>query len=149
MTEIEARTRQLAKEVGLKNCATKFDGRDRVSSSAGWIANRWAHAADARGRLSQMTFALSVVCRFWLRTSSTRGAPASTSIPPTGDVALSVDRSQRIGRWLFNLLHSWDLPSMLLRHDSATPADPAQCRRAADRDHRHHDRRLQRGRIGS
>lgn len=31
----------------------------------------------------------------------------------TGDVALSVDRSQRVGRWLFNLLHSWDLPSLL------------------------------------
>ncbi len=33
--------------------------------------------------------------------------------PFTGEVALSVDRSQRVGRWLFNLLHSWDLPSML------------------------------------
>ncbi|MDL2337123.1 MAG: PepSY domain-containing protein [Pseudomonadota bacterium] len=33
--------------------------------------------------------------------------------PYTGDVALSVDRSQRIERWLFNLLHSWDLPSFL------------------------------------
>ena len=31
----------------------------------------------------------------------------------TGDIALSVDRSQRVGRWLFNLLHSWDLPAML------------------------------------
>ena len=31
----------------------------------------------------------------------------------TGDVALSVDRSQRLGRWLFNLLHSWDLPLFL------------------------------------
>lgn len=33
----------------------------------------------------------------------------------TGDIALSVDRSQRIGRWLFNLLHSWDLPAMLAK----------------------------------
>ncbi|MDR6524377.1 hypothetical protein J2789_007088 [Variovorax paradoxus] len=31
----------------------------------------------------------------------------------TGDVALSMDRSQRTGRWLFSFLHSWDLPSML------------------------------------
>ena len=40
----------------------------------------------------------------------------STSVyldPFTGDLALSVDRSQRLGRWLFNLLHSWDLPPML------------------------------------
>ena len=33
--------------------------------------------------------------------------------PYTGDVALSVDRSQRVGRWLFNFLHSWDLPAFL------------------------------------
>lgn len=31
----------------------------------------------------------------------------------TGQVELSMDRSQRLGRWLFNLLHSWDLPGML------------------------------------
>lgn len=31
----------------------------------------------------------------------------------TGDVAASLDRSQRVGRWLFSFLHSWDLPSML------------------------------------
>lgn len=33
--------------------------------------------------------------------------------PRSGDVAHSVDRTQRVGRWLFNLLHSWDLPSWL------------------------------------
>jgi uncharacterized iron-regulated membrane protein len=33
--------------------------------------------------------------------------------PATGEVASSLDRSQRLGRWLFNLLHSWDLPAML------------------------------------
>jgi len=31
----------------------------------------------------------------------------------SGDLVLSVDRAQRLGRWLFNLLHSWDLPWML------------------------------------
>lgn len=31
----------------------------------------------------------------------------------TGDIASSLDSSQRTGRWLFNLLHSWDLPVML------------------------------------
>ena len=31
----------------------------------------------------------------------------------SGDLVLSVDRSQRLGRWLFNFLHSWDLPWML------------------------------------
>jgi uncharacterized iron-regulated membrane protein len=31
----------------------------------------------------------------------------------TGQVELSVDRAQRVGRWLFNLLHSWDLRPML------------------------------------
>lgn len=31
----------------------------------------------------------------------------------TGQVVSSLDRSQRTGRWLFNFLHSWDLPSML------------------------------------
>jgi len=42
--------------------------------------------------------------------------PGETSVYlnlQTGDVALSVDRSQRMGRWLFNLLHSWDLPLFL------------------------------------
>lgn len=33
--------------------------------------------------------------------------------PATGGVVLSVDKAQRAGRWLFNLLHSWDLPWML------------------------------------
>lgn len=33
--------------------------------------------------------------------------------PYTGDVALSMDRSQRTGRWLFNFLHSWDMSAML------------------------------------
>jgi len=33
--------------------------------------------------------------------------------PYTGDVVASMDRAQRTGRWLFNLLHSWDLPPML------------------------------------
>ncbi|SAI34667.1 Uncharacterised protein [Bordetella ansorpii] len=31
----------------------------------------------------------------------------------TGDVAASLDRSQRVGRWLFNFLHSWDTPALL------------------------------------
>ncbi|WP_313706641.1 PepSY domain-containing protein [Massilia sp.] len=31
----------------------------------------------------------------------------------TGQVESSLDRSERAGRWLFNLLHSWDLPAML------------------------------------
>lgn len=31
----------------------------------------------------------------------------------TGQVALSLDQRQRIGRWLFNFLHSWDLPQFL------------------------------------
>jgi uncharacterized iron-regulated membrane protein len=33
--------------------------------------------------------------------------------PFTGEVVLSMDRAQRVGRWLFNFLHSWDLPVML------------------------------------
>lgn len=41
--------------------------------------------------------------------------------PTTGDVALSSDSAQRTGRWLFNLLHSWDMPWML-RHPIARDA---------------------------
>ncbi len=41
--------------------------------------------------------------------------------PHTGDLVLSADRAQRTGRWLFNLLHSWDLPAML-RHAAARDA---------------------------
>jgi hypothetical protein len=33
--------------------------------------------------------------------------------PATGTVVESMDRSQRAGRWLFNFLHSWDLPVLL------------------------------------
>lgn len=33
--------------------------------------------------------------------------------PYTGDVALALDRSQRVSRWLFSFLHSWDLPPLL------------------------------------
>ena len=32
----------------------------------------------------------------------------------TGQVALSIDSTQRVGRWLFNFLHSWDVPALLL-----------------------------------
>lgn len=31
----------------------------------------------------------------------------------TGQVESSLDSRQRVGRWLFNFLHSWDLPAML------------------------------------
>lgn len=31
----------------------------------------------------------------------------------TGQVELSLDRMQRAGRWLFNFLHSWDVPALL------------------------------------
>src|SRR5690606_26439520 len=41
------------------------------------------------------------------------GRTAAYLDPRTGDLALSVDRSQRAGRWLFNFLHSWDLPGFL------------------------------------
>lgn len=33
--------------------------------------------------------------------------------PGSGQIALSVDQTQRLGRWLFNFLHSWDLPVLL------------------------------------
>ena len=33
--------------------------------------------------------------------------------PYTGDVGMTLDRSQRVSRWLFSFLHSWDLPSLL------------------------------------
>jgi len=33
--------------------------------------------------------------------------------PATGTVAESMDRAQRVGRWLFNFLHSWDVPVLL------------------------------------
>ena len=33
--------------------------------------------------------------------------------PYTGQVESSLDSSERVGRWLFNFLHSWDLPAML------------------------------------
>lgn len=33
--------------------------------------------------------------------------------PATGQIVLSADRAQRLGRWLFSFLHSWDLHFML------------------------------------
>lgn len=42
--------------------------------------------------------------------------------PKSGDVVLSLDRTQRTSRWLFNFLHSWDL-SWMLKH--AWPRDVA------------------------
>lgn len=33
--------------------------------------------------------------------------------PASGDMVHAVDATQRTERWLFNLLHSWDLPSLL------------------------------------
>lgn len=46
------------------------------------------------------------------------GDPGRTLVyisPDSGEVLLSLDRAQRTGRWLFNFLHSWDLPWMLDR----------------------------------
>mgnify|MGYP001025806150 CR=1 FL=1 len=34
-------------------------------------------------------------------------------VPATGQVVFSADRAQRLGRWLFSFLHSWDLHFML------------------------------------
>lgn len=33
--------------------------------------------------------------------------------PATGEVAASLDRRQRVGRWLFSFLHSWDVAPLL------------------------------------
>jgi uncharacterized iron-regulated membrane protein len=38
----------------------------------------------------------------------------------TGQIELSADKTQRLGRWLFNFLHSWDIPVFL------TPAWPRE-----------------------
>ncbi|MEV4782878.1 PepSY domain-containing protein [Burkholderia sp. LMU1-1-1.1] len=38
----------------------------------------------------------------------------------TGQIELSADKTQRLGRWLFNFLHSWDIPVLL------TPAWPRE-----------------------
>lgn len=65
MTDIEAKTRQLAIEIGMKTGPHEVDGRDRVNLSAGWVANKCAHAADAGGRLAQMTFALMDAMEEW------------------------------------------------------------------------------------
>lgn len=52
------------------------------------------------------------------------GDPGQTLVyldPASSDVVLSLDRAQRAGRWLFNFLHSWDLPAWL-RHGAARDA---------------------------
>ncbi|HGM5579918.1 TPA: PepSY domain-containing protein [Pseudomonas putida] len=44
--------------------------------------------------------------------------PARTWVyldPASGEVVASMDRTQRVGRWLFNLLHSWDWQPLLAR----------------------------------
>lgn len=44
--------------------------------------------------------------------------PARTWVyldPASGEVVVSFDRTQRVGRWLFNLLHSWDWQPLLAR----------------------------------
>jgi hypothetical protein len=38
---------------------------------------------------------------------------ASISILATGDPLLTMGHRERVGRWLFYFLHSWDLPAML------------------------------------
>lgn len=65
MTDIESRTRQLADDAGLRTGRHEVDGRDLVSLFAGWVANKCAHAADAGGRLPQMTFALMDAMEEW------------------------------------------------------------------------------------
>jgi hypothetical protein len=59
MNDIEQATRRLADATGAKQGRHEVDGRDRVSLSAGWAANKCTAAADAGRRLAQMTFALA------------------------------------------------------------------------------------------
>jgi hypothetical protein len=65
MTDVEARTRQLATEVGAEEGRHVVDGADLVSVAAGWFTNKCAHAADSGGLLPEMTFALVNAMEGW------------------------------------------------------------------------------------
>ena len=49
------------------------------------------------------------------RMSAAMGSPVNAAFVSfaIGTVALGLDRRQRVSRWLFSFLHSWDLPPLL------------------------------------
>jgi hypothetical protein len=116
--------------------------RDRSNATrlvvASTVLQRWpdaALAAAARRLLPARIAATSTVTQYDAyyykrQTQSMYGAderrlpvlkitfddPGATWVyldPATGTVVESMDRSQRVGRWLFNFLHSWDVPVLL------------------------------------
>jgi uncharacterized iron-regulated membrane protein len=116
--------------------------RDRSNATrlvvASTVLQRWpdaALAAAARRLLPTRIAATSTVTQYDAyyykrQTQSMYGAderrlpvlkitfddPGATWVyldPATGMVVETMDRSQRVGRWLFNFLHSWDVPVLL------------------------------------
>jgi len=76
MTDVEARTRQLAIEVGADQGKHSVDRRDLVNLAAGWAARCCADAADLGGKLPEMTFALASAMEEWSTAPQQRFAGA-------------------------------------------------------------------------
>lgn len=96
--------------------AQQLEGPARALLDARIADSAWLEAHDAyylrRGDASMYAGAARALPVLRLRFDDPGRTLAYLS-PHTGELVLSVDRAQRLGRWLFNFLHSWDLPWML------------------------------------
>nr|WP_255662660.1 PepSY domain-containing protein [Acidovorax sp. D4N7] len=96
--------------------AQQLEQPARALFDAGVVRSDWLRKHDAyylrRGEASMYAGAARELPVLRLQFDDPGRTLAYLS-PHSGELVLSVDRAQRLGRWLFNFLHSWDLPWML------------------------------------
>ncbi|PJL10166.1 hypothetical protein B9Y66_13685 [Stenotrophomonas maltophilia] len=115
---------------------TERGGALRVSTAFGadWLQGRVAAMSDAR--LRGFTLLQAPDAYFYPRAAEAMNGAAVRRFPvaaadfddaeatrvyvdlATGDPLLTMGRRERVGRWLFSFLHSWDLPALLRQPNS-------------------------------
>ncbi|MNS65298.1 hypothetical protein D3C72_984580 [compost metagenome] len=115
---------------------TERGGTLQVSTAFGadWLQGRVEAMSDAR--LRRFTLLQAPDAYFYPRAAEAMNGAAVRRFPvamvdfddaeatrvyvdlATGDPLLTMGRRERVGRWLFSFLHSWDLPALLRQPNS-------------------------------
>lgn len=121
-----ADSRLVTERGGALQVSTAFD--------AGWLQGRVEAMSDAR--LRRFTILQAPDAYFYPRAAEAMNGAAVRCFPvavadfddagatrvyvdlATGDPLLTMGKRERVGRWLFSFLHSWDLPALLRQPNS-------------------------------
>jgi len=121
-----ADSRVVTERGGALHVSTAFD--------ADWLQGRVAAMSDAR--LRRFTLLQAPDAYFYPRAAEAMNGAAVRRFPvavadfddagatrvyvdlATGDPLLTMGKRERVGRWLFSFLHSWDLPALLRQQNS-------------------------------